>query len=140
MPAHNNQKHDVHTFGKASRNNMRKIIVSSFITLDGVMQAPGGSEEDFKYGGWSAPYYDEGVDKVSEKQKKPAADFLLGRKTFEIFAAFFPEHADIWPSINDGTKYVMSKTMKESDWKTSYLSKVWKTSKSSKIQKASTSK
>jgi dihydrofolate reductase len=94
---------------------MRKIIVTSFITLDGVMQAPGGGEEDFNYGGWSAPYYDEVVDEVSEKNKKPAADFLLGRKTFEIFASFFPEHPDIWPSINEGTKYVMSKTMKKSD-------------------------
>ena len=100
---------------------MRKIIVSSFITLDGVMQAPGGPEEDesgvFKYGGWSAPYYDEAVDKVLEKQKKKPADLLLGRKTFEIFASFWPEHADIWPGINDVTKYVMSKTLKKSDWK-----------------------
>ena len=96
---------------------MRKIIVSSFITLDGVVQAPGGPEEGFKYGGWSAPYYDEVVDKVSEKNKKPATDHLLGRKTFEVFASFFPEHPDMWPSINNGTKYVMSKTMKKSDWK-----------------------
>lgn len=96
---------------------MRKITVSSFITLDGVMQAAGGPEEGFKYGGWSAPYYDEVVDKVTEKQKKKPTDLLLGRKTFEIFAAFFPEHADIWSGINDGTKYVMSKTMKTSNWK-----------------------
>ena len=81
------------------------------------MQAPGGGEDDFKYGGWSTPYYDEVVDQVSERNKKPAADHLLGRKTFEIFASFFPEHPDIWPSINEGTKYVMSKTMKKSDWK-----------------------
>ena len=59
---------------------MRKIIVSSFITLDGVMQAPGGGEEDFKYGGWSAPYFDEVVDKVLEEQQKKPADLLLGRK------------------------------------------------------------
>ncbi len=90
---------------------MRKIIVSSFITLDGVMQAPGGSEEDFKYGGWSAPYFDEVVDKVLEEQQKKPADLLLGRKTFEIFASFWPEHEDIWPGINDMTKYVMSNTM-----------------------------
>jgi dihydrofolate reductase len=96
---------------------MRKVVVSEFITLDGVLQAPGGPEEGFKYGGWSAPYYDEVVDMVSERNKKPAADFLLGRKTFEIFAAFFPEHPDMWPSINEGKKYVLSKTMKESDWK-----------------------
>ncbi len=102
---------------------MRKIIVSSFITLDGVMQAPGGSEEDFKYGGWSAPYFDEVVDKVLEKQQKKPADLLLGRKTFEIFASFWPEHEDIWPGINDMTKYVMSNTMTKSDWKNSVFLK-----------------
>ena len=98
---------------------MRKIIVSPYITLDGVMQAPGGPEEDFKYGGWSAPYYDEVLDQIAEKQKQPAKDLLLGRKTFEIFASFWPEHADIWPGINDVTKYVVSKTLKKSDWKNS---------------------
>ena len=74
---------------------MRKIIVLSMITLDGVMQAPGGPKEDtsggFKYGGWVAPYSDEVYGKVMEKQMKPA-DLLLGRKTFEIFA-------DYWQSM-----------------------------------------
>jgi len=102
---------------------MRKIIVLSFITLDGVMQAPGGPEEDptddFKYGGWSAPYGDEVGGKVVQKELAQTADYLLGRKTFDIWASFWPEHADIWPGINDGTKYVMSKTMKKSDWKNS---------------------
>lgn len=100
---------------------MRKIIVLSFITLDGIMQAPGGPEEDtsgnFKYGGWTAPYFqeaDEAAGELMEKQMKPA-DLLLGRKTFEIFAAYWPEHADIWPGINDVTKYVMSTTMDRSD-------------------------
>ncbi|EMY76112.1 riboflavin biosynthesis protein RibD C-terminal domain protein [Leptospira weilii serovar Ranarum str. ICFT] len=101
---------------------MRKIIVLSFITLDGVMQAPGGPEEDtsdgFQYGGWTAPYFDEVSGKVMEKQMKPT-DYLLGRKTFEIWADYWPEHADFWPGINDGTKYVLSKTMKKSDWKNS---------------------
>lgn len=101
---------------------MRKITVLSFITLDGVMQAPGGPEEDtsggFKYGGWTAPYEDEVSGKIMEKQMKPA-DYLLGRKTFEIFASYWPEHADFWPGINEGTKYVMSKTVKKSDWKNS---------------------
>jgi dihydrofolate reductase len=110
---------------------MRKIIVLSFITLDGVMQAPGGPEEDtsggFKYGGWVAPYWDEVGDKVMEKQMKPA-DLLLGRKTFEIFASYWPEHADNWPGINEVTKYVISRTMKKSDpiaigWKNSVLLK-----------------
>jgi dihydrofolate reductase len=101
---------------------MRKIIVLSMITLDGVMQAPGGPEEDksddFKYGGWVAPYFDEVYGKVMEKQMK-SADLLLGRKTFEIFAQYWPEHEDGWPGINDVTKYVMSKTMKNSEWKNS---------------------
>jgi len=84
------------------------------------MQAPGGSKEDasegFKYGGWYAPYLDKAYSKVAEKEMKPA-EYLLGRKTFEIFAGYWPEHTDVWPGINDGTKYVMSKTMKKSDWK-----------------------
>ena len=101
---------------------MRKIIVLSFITLDGVMQAPGGPEEDtsggFEYGGWVAPYFDEASGQVMEKQMKPA-DLLLGRKTFEIFASYWPEHADFWPGINDVTKYVLSGTLTTSDWKNS---------------------
>jgi dihydrofolate reductase len=110
---------------------MRRIIVLSFITLDGVMQAPGGPEEDksggFKYGGWVAPYFDEVGGKVMEKQMKPA-DLLLGRKTFEIFASYWPQHADFWPGINDVTKYVITKTLKKSDpkavgWKNSVFLK-----------------
>jgi len=122
---------------------MRKIIVLSFITLDGVMQAPGGPEEDtsggFKYGGWVAPYFDDVGGKVMEKQMKPA-DLLLGRKTFEIFASYWPEHENAWPGINDVTKYVMSKTMKKSDWKNSVFLKTLadieklKNSKGSDIQ------
>jgi dihydrofolate reductase len=100
---------------------MRKIIVLSMISLDGVMQAPGGPEEDtsggFKYGGWVAPYRDEVGGKVVQKELQQTADYLLGRKTFEIWEPYWPEHADIWPGINDGTKYVMSKTKKKSDWK-----------------------
>lgn len=98
---------------------MRRIIVLSFITLDGVMQAPGGPEEDasdgFKYGGWTAPYANEISSKIMEKQLKPA-DLLLGRKTFEIFASYWPQHASNWPGINDVTKYTLSKTIKKSDW------------------------
>ena len=93
------------------------------ITLDGVMQAPGGTEEDtsgvFKYGGWTAPYGDEASGKVVQEDLKQATDYLLGRKTFEIWEDYWPEHADFWPGINDGTKYVMSRTMKKSDWKNS---------------------
>lgn len=101
---------------------MRKITVLSFITLDGVMQAPGGPEEDtsggFNYGGWTAPYQDEVSGQLMQKQMEPA-DLLLGRKTFEIFAGYWPEHADYWPGVNEVTKYVISNTMNKSDWKNS---------------------
>ena len=81
----------------------------------------------FKYGGWVAPYSDEVYGKVVEKELKPA-DYLLGRKTFEIWADYWPEHGDFWPGINEGTKYVFSKTMKKSDpivtgWKNSVVIK-----------------
>jgi len=108
---------------------MRKIIVLEFITLDGVMQAPGGPEEDtsgsFEFGGWSAPYGDEVSGQLMKKQMEPA-DLLLGRKTFEIFANFWPEHKEIWPGIIDVNKYVLSNTIKDSDpivtrWKNSHV-------------------
>lgn len=99
---------------------MRKITVLSMITLDGVMQAPGGPEEDtsggFKYGGWTASYGDELFGKIMQEELKPA-DYLLGRKTFEIWENYWPEHADFWPGINDGTKYTLSQTREKSDWK-----------------------
>jgi dihydrofolate reductase len=97
---------------------MRKLIVGSFITMDGVMQAPGGPEEGFqKYGGWSAPYYDEVLDEIAERQKRPAKDLLLGRRTYETFASFFPEHEDMWPGVNDVTKFVVSNTLEKAKWK-----------------------
>ena len=99
---------------------MRKIIVLSFITLDGVMQAPGGPAEDtsggFKYGGWLAPYDDKVFGEIMRKQLEPA-DYLLGRKTFKIWEPYWPKHGDFWPAINEGTKYVLSRTVKKSDWK-----------------------
>ena len=110
---------------------MRKIVVLSMITLDGVMQAPGGPKEDtsggFKYGGWTAPYGDEVYGQVVQKELKPA-DYLLGRKTFEIWAGYWPEHGDFWPGINKGAKYVFSKSMKKNDplvtgWKNSVVIK-----------------
>jgi dihydrofolate reductase len=110
---------------------MRKIIVLSMITLDGVMQAPGGPKEDtsggFKYGGWTEPYGDEAYGKAVQEELKPA-DYLLGKKTFEIWAGYWPEHGDFWPGINEGTKYVFSKSMKKSDplvsgWKNSIVIK-----------------
>src|ERR1700733_13378622 len=111
---------------------MRKIIVLSMISLDGVLQAPGGPGEDksgaFKYGGWTAPYGDEVGGKVVQKELKQTADYLLGRKTFEIWAGYWPQHGDFWPGINEGTKYVFSKSMKKSDpivtgWKNSAVIK-----------------
>ncbi len=99
---------------------MRKIIVLSMITLDGVMQAPGGPEEDksggFEYGGWTAPLSDEVYSQVVTEELKPAA-YLLGRKTFDIWEDYWPKHAAIWPGINEGTKYVLSTTRKSTDWK-----------------------
>jgi dihydrofolate reductase len=97
---------------------MRKIIVISDITLDGVVQAPGALDEDtsggFEYGGWIAPYLDEVTFEATKKFLEPA-NYLLGRKTFEIFANYWPKHADFWPGINSEVKYVLSKTMKKSD-------------------------
>jgi dihydrofolate reductase len=99
---------------------MRKIIVLSMISLDGVMQAPGGSKEDrsggFKYGGWTSSYTDEAYTKALQEELKPA-EYLLGRKTFDIWENYWPKHTDFWAGINDGIKYVMSKTRKKSDWK-----------------------
>ena len=99
---------------------MRKIVVISMITLDGVMQAPGGPEEDtsngFTYGGWTVAYLDEVYAKVMKKEMQPA-DYLLGRKTFQIFAGYWPQHATTWPAINEDKKYVLSQTMDNSDWK-----------------------
>ena len=102
---------------------MRKIIVVEFITLDGVMQAPGGSKEDtaegFKFGGWMGPYFDEDGGKEMGKQMKETVGLLLGRKTYEIFSGFWPHHAtktEGWPQINKIPKYVMSKTLENPTW------------------------
>jgi dihydrofolate reductase len=105
---------------------MRKIVVLSMITLDGVMQAPGGPKEDvsggFKYGGWTAPYGDEMYGKVVQEELK-SANYLLGRKTFKIWESYWPKHADFWPGINEGTKYVLSKTVKKTGWNNSVFIK-----------------
>lgn len=93
------------------------------ITLDGVIQAPGGPEEDtsggFEYGGWTAPYGDKAFMNAVQKELEPASDYLLGRKTFEIWENYWPEHGDFWPGINSGTKYVFSASRKQSDWNNS---------------------
>ncbi len=100
---------------------MRKIFVLEFMTLDGVLQAPGGPEEDpsetFSFGGWQAPYDDDLIGEVTEKELKAPVEYLLGRKTFEIWSDYWPKHADFWPGINNGMKYVLSTTMKQTEWK-----------------------
>lgn len=107
---------------------MRKIIVISMISLDGVMQAPGGPGEDtsggFEYGGWTVSYNDELFGNMMMEELKPA-EYILGRKTFEIFESYWPQHKDFWPGINEGNKYVLSQTRDGSDWKnTAFLKDV----------------
>jgi dihydrofolate reductase len=106
---------------------MRELIVSTFLTLDGVMQAPGGPEEDpgggFKHGGWSVNYWDDLMgQKMGEFMGKPF-DLLLGRKTYEIFAAHWPHVTDDPAAdvLNSATKYVASTTLDKADWSNSYL-------------------
>ena len=100
---------------------MRKVIVVEFITIDGVMQAPGASKEDtaegFKYGGWMGPYFDEVGGKEMEIQMKATSALLLGRKKYDIFAGYWPYHTEPWPQVNKITKYVVSKTLKNPKWK-----------------------
>jgi dihydrofolate reductase len=102
---------------------MRKIIVLSFISLDGVMQGPGGPTEDtsgdFTYGGWTVPYFDEFLGNVMAEQMSQPFDLLLGRKTFEIFASYWPHHQEEGPEINRATKYVVSNTMTSHEWEKS---------------------
>ena len=102
---------------------MRKVIVLEHISMDGVIQAPGGPDEDtsggFAYGGWIAPYSDEMLGPVINKQMNKPFDLLLGRKTFEIWAPFWPQHADIWPGVNPATKYVASNTLTSHEWQPS---------------------
>ena len=91
---------------------MRKIIVLEHISLDGVIQAPGGPEEDtsggFAHGGWIAPYSDEILGTALQGQMNQTFDLLLGRKTYEIWAPYWPNHGEIWPRANAATKYVAS--------------------------------
>ena len=106
---------------------MRNIIVLSMITLDGVMQAPGGPEEDptgcFRYGGWTAPYVDDFGSQTMGEQVSSSSDLLLGRKTFEIFASYWPHHEAGWPSISKATKYVVSNTLTRHEWSNSVFLK-----------------
>lgn len=99
---------------------MRKIIVLEHITLDGVIQAPGGPEEDttdgFPYGGWIAQYSDAVLGTAIREKMNQSFDLLLGRKTYEIWAPYWPHHGDIWPQVNKAVKYVASNTMSQGDW------------------------
>jgi len=106
---------------------VRKIIVLEFVSLDGVMQAPGGPKEDisggFKYGGWTAPYFDEFSGKVMEDQMSlERSELLLGRKTYDIFAGYWPHNSAGWPGINEVKKYVASHDSSlKLDWENSVL-------------------
>ena len=102
---------------------MRKIIVLSFITLDGVMQAPGGPEEDtsggFKYGGWTVPYFDDFLGQVMAEQMSKPFDLLLGRKTYELFAGYWPTHNEDGEALNKAKKYVVSHSPMQLEWSNS---------------------
>jgi dihydrofolate reductase len=102
---------------------MRKVIVLEHISIDGVIQAPGGPEEDtsggFAYGGWGGAYSDESSGTALRKQMNMPFDLLLGRKTFDIWEPYWPKHADEWPGVNTATKYVASNTRTSSEWQPS---------------------
>lgn len=102
---------------------MRKIIVLEHISLDGVIQAPGGPDEDtsggFAHGGWIAPHSDAILGAEIRRQMNKPFDLLLGRKTFDIWAPYWPHHVDVWPNVNAATKYVASNTMTSGEWQPS---------------------
>ncbi len=105
---------------------MRRLIVLSMMTLDGVIQAPGGPEEDtsggFEYGGWVAPYNDDVLRSVIGGQMSVRFDLLLGRKTYDIWAAYWPHHGAVWPRVNKARKYVASHDSSlKLDWENSVL-------------------
>jgi dihydrofolate reductase len=106
---------------------MRELIVNTFLTLDGVMQAPGGPEEDpsggFEHGGWTVGYWDDELGEAKGETMPPPFDLVLGRKTYEIFAAHWPHHPDDpgAEELNSATKYVASTTLEDLDWENSKL-------------------
>ena len=109
---------------------MKKLVVGTFLTLDGVMQAPGGSQEDieegFKYGGWQMPLFDEDAGRIIGESIAATDALLLGRKTYQIFAAYFPnapEGDPIAAKLNSVPKYVVSTTLKKLEWNNSTLIK-----------------
>jgi dihydrofolate reductase len=104
---------------------MRELAVQAFVTLDGVMQAPGGPEEDpaggFTAGGWSVPYWDDVIEQSMGEAMGRPFDLVLGRKTYEIFAAYWPQAGDEGAELNDATKHVASTTLTELEWANSQL-------------------
>jgi len=108
---------------------MRKLVVGTFLTLDGVMQAPGGPDEDrdggFEHGGWSVKHWDEMMGGIMDEQIQPMDTLLLGRKTYQIFAAHWPRVTDpndpVATKLNSARKYVVSRTLREAEWKNSSL-------------------
>ena len=102
---------------------MRKIVVLEHISLDGVIQAPGGADEDpsggFTHGGWISSYADDIVGTALRKQMNSPFDLLVGRKTFEIWEPYWIQHADVWLNVNTATKYVVSNTRTSSAWEPS---------------------
>jgi dihydrofolate reductase len=102
---------------------MRKLIALEHLSIDGVIQAPGGPEEDpsggFAYGGWISSYADPALGMLLRRQMNLPFDLLLGRKTFDIWEPFWPQHADEWPGVNTATKYVASNTRTSSNWQPS---------------------
>lgn len=101
--------------------SMRKIVVLTFVTLDGVMQGPGGPTEDtsggFAHGGWTVPYFDEALGETMGEQMGRPFDLLLGRKTFDIFASYWPQQSE--NPFEEVTKYVVSNTLTEHSWQKS---------------------
>ena len=108
---------------------MRKLVVGTFVTLDGVMQAPGGPDEDrdggFQHGGWLVPYFDDKFLGIMTEWAKRAGAFLLGRKTYEIFAASWPKSTDpadeIAMALNTRPKFVASRTLARVEWNNASL-------------------
>jgi dihydrofolate reductase len=106
---------------------MRKVVVSTFLTLDGVMQAPGGPGEDdsgdFAFGGWSVNYWDERMGEVMGAAMSTPFDLVLGRRTYDIFAAYWPQASEEQGAkpLNDATKYVASRSRPTLEWRNSVL-------------------
>ena len=102
---------------------VRNVVVLEHISLDGVIQAPGGPDEDvsggFAHGGWTGPYADDVLGTLLRRQMALPFDLLVGRTTFDIWEPYWPHRAAVWPGVNAATKYVASRTRTASDWQPS---------------------